>query len=91
MDTNTEITVLSTIDKRRAALAKARAAKKESGAGLTRKNTTEQWKENKTSLRLSINAKCFDCSNYQKEEVTNCSVRNCPLWLVRPFQKGTEQ
>ena len=53
------------------------------------KNKTpfEKWKENKKSLRLSINAFCFECIGEIKPEITNCTATDCPLWHVRPYQK----
>ncbi len=43
-------------------------------------------KENPKSLRMAINAKCFDCCCYQKPEVRYCTAVNCPLYNVRPWQ-----
>ena len=39
------------------------------------------------SLRAAINAKCLDCSNYQKQEINQCTVKNCPLYKYRPYQR----
>lgn len=36
----------------------------------------------------AVKAKCIDCSNFQKEEVTNCAAIQCPLWNFRPYQKN---
>lgn len=38
----------------------------------------------------AIRAKCYDCSNWQREEVAECKVTTCPLHPWRPFQKGTD-
>jgi len=65
----------------------ARAAKAQAGIKLTKRNVVEIWSEDKLSLRKSINAKCFDCSGSQIEEVKQCTVKSCPLWLVRPYQE----
>lgn len=65
----------------------ARVAKAQAGIKLTKRTPIQIWEEDKLSLRKSINAKCFDCSNRQTEEVKNCSVTSCPLWLVRPYQE----
>ena len=56
------------------------------------RNHKEKWEENKSSLRLSINAMCFDCFGGEvgdnvREEIKNCSARSCPLWNVRPHKK----
>ena len=81
-----EIIVNSTIKKRSEALKKARAIRKENQGNYKRQDKMEKWQKNKTSLRASIDAKCYDCSNYQKEEVRHCTVTSCPLWYVRPWQ-----
>ena len=39
-----------------------------------------------SSLRLAINAKCYDCTGFQKKEVKNCEMSDCPLHAVRPYQ-----
>lgn len=51
------------------------------------RNPTEQWEDNPTSLRKSINAYCYDCSGFSINEVRLCTVKKCPLWKVRPYQK----
>ena len=41
----------------------------------------------KTGGRMNaIKAKCLDCSNWQREEITHCRVVTCPLHPWRPFQ-----
>jgi hypothetical protein len=52
-----------------------------------KKNPTEKWKENKTSLRKSINAFCYECICGDISEIINCTAINCPLYKVRPYQK----
>ena len=46
-------------------------------------------KENKKSMRLAINAMCFDCmgraSTYVKD-VRECTAPNCPIYHFRPFK-----
>jgi hypothetical protein len=86
MTVSNETVVLSTLEKRKAALAKARAIKKENPDLIHRTTVIKIWELDKSSLRKSINAKCFDCSNHQKEEVANCTVKTCPLWEVRPWK-----
>ena len=51
------------------------------------KNPVEKWEENKTSLRLSINAFCYQCIGEVKEEIRNCTAYDCPLFVVRPYQR----
>lgn len=65
----------------------ARAAKAQAGIKLTKRTPIQTWEEDKLSLRKSINAKCFDCSCGQTEEVKLCQVKTCPLWFVRPYQE----
>ena len=50
------------------------------------RNPTEQWEDNPTSLRKSINAYCYDCSGFNINEVRLCTVKKCPLWKIRPYQ-----
>jgi len=42
------------------------------------------------SLRKAVNAKCLDCTNYQRIEIRECPVIDCPLWSHRPYQNGRE-
>jgi hypothetical protein len=81
-------------NKAREALDRARVLAKQENRKLLRRSKIEVWQNDKLSLRKSVDAKCFDCSNYQIEEVKYCTVTNCPLWHVRPFQdkkRGTDQ
>jgi hypothetical protein len=45
---------------------------------------------NRNSKAAAIKAKCLDCCCYQRKEVELCTVVACPLWHVRPYQKGEE-
>ena len=65
-------------------LAKIRGLQKE---GYTQKNPMEKHLANPKSLRLAVNARCWDCSAEQKLEVKLCPCTNCPLYSVRPYQK----
>ena len=40
----------------------------------------------KVSALKAIKAKCITCSNFQREEITCCTVQACPLWEYRPYQ-----
>lgn len=42
-----------------------------------------------TSYRKALNAKCLECSNFQINEVRECMVYTCPLWMYRPYQKDS--
>lgn len=45
-------------------------------------------KMEKGSLKAAVKLKCLDCSDWQMKEVRNCKVTGCPLFPVRPYQKG---
>jgi hypothetical protein len=78
-------------DEMSAALEKARQAReamKAQGVEIERLNPIEKAVKNPKSLRLAINAKCWDCSCGQRAEIAGCECKNCPLWTVRPYQKG---
>ena len=47
----------------------------------------EKAKQNPKSLRAAINGKCYDCVCFMKREVTFCTAKDCPLWLLRPWQR----
>ena len=79
------------------ALEKARATRKaniqaalEAGIEIKRRNPREIWEEDKTSIRKSVNAKCFDCNGEElyKNRTRYCQMFDCPLWNVRPYSKG---
>lgn len=58
---------------------------------IKRKNAIEKAKENPTSLRKAINAKCFDCmcgscNHGITRLIRECNVSGCPLHPVRPYQ-----
>jgi len=38
------------------------------------------------SRAAAIKAKCLDCTNFQRVEITNCPVDTCPLWLYRGYR-----
>ena len=42
--------------------------------------------QNPKSLRFAINAMCYDCCCEQKFEVKYCTVSDCPLHHLRPWQ-----
>jgi len=44
-------------------------------------------KKAKTPLE-AIRLKCKECSNGQKDEITNCPIKDCPLY---PFRVELEQ
>jgi hypothetical protein len=79
---STEVYVKSPIEKAQQALREARAK----GEG-RRKCPIVKSTENPKSLRLAINAKCWDCCLEQINEIRFCGATGCPLWKVRPYQK----
>ena len=42
----------------------------------------------KATPRNAIKAFCIECQGYQRKEVTNCKVIDCPLNLYRPYRKA---
>lgn len=34
----------------------------------------------------ALKSKCLDCCCFQRAEITNCTVIDCPLWPHRPYQ-----
>jgi hypothetical protein len=40
------------------------------------------------SPRAAIRAQCLACSNFQRDEITACTVVLCALWSYRPFQSA---
>ena len=77
-------------------LAKARkrlAEIKASGQTIERLDPIEKAKRNPGSLRLAINAKCWDCAGagadgigFTKTTIRECRVNRCPLHSQRPYQ-----
>lgn len=40
------------------------------------------------SLKARVKLMCLDCTNWQKSEVAECSIRTCPMWDVRPYKRN---
>ena len=40
----------------------------------------------KGSMKAAIALKCIDCCGGQKKEVALCTIKNCSLWMFRPYQ-----
>jgi len=34
-----------------------------------------------------MKAKCMECSSFNRDEITNCTVKSCPLYNIRPFRR----
>jgi hypothetical protein len=43
------------------------------------------------SRRAAINAKCLDCTCYQRLEIRSCAVTGCPLYPYRPYKAAIAQ
>jgi len=41
------------------------------------------------SLRAAVNSACRECVVWKIKEVRHCTNRLCPLYMVRPYQKGS--
>jgi hypothetical protein len=39
------------------------------------------------SKASAIKAKCIECCNLDKAEVSRCNISGCPLWRYRPYQR----
>ncbi len=56
-----------------------------------RLNPLEKLAAHPTSLRASINAKCYQCEGEDadpkvRHRIGSCLVTSCGLWAVRPYQ-----
>lgn len=53
-------------------------------------NPRERWEKKPTSLRVSVNAKCYECCGEEGyiRRIRYCQIFDCPLWYVRPYSKG---
>lgn len=60
--------------------------RREAGIPVVRLDPIEKSAANPKSLRLAINAKCWDCCCAQREEIRKCTMVKCPLYAVRPYQ-----
>jgi hypothetical protein len=86
----------SVMEKGQAALAEWRKekayAEKKGGKFL------EAWKEEqalkkaqkKTTPMMAIKNFCIACVD-TRTDITNCTAKQCPLWIYRPYQKENEE
>ena len=49
-------------------------------------NPTEKASARPKSLRMAINAKCWECCGYSRNEVKHCGITDCSLHGLRPWQ-----
>lgn len=74
----------------------ARLLKLAAGETIERLNPAEKARRNPNSLRLAINAKCFDCVGGANADagfrrcIRECPSTKCALHTVRPFQRADE-
>lgn len=73
----------------------ARIKRKErqaAGEVFTKKTPVEKLQKNPRSLRLAINAMCWECQGGGGDPKVNHRIKNCevgkicPLYFVRPYQ-----
>lgn len=43
------------------------------------------------SVKALVKLKCLDCANWQTTEVKNCQCLDCPLLIIRPYQKSISE
>ena len=70
---------------------KKRQLMKEAGEKVVYRSPQEKWEDNPTSLRASINAKCYDCvggdsDTNHRTKIKECDIETCSLWLVRGWK-----
>ena len=55
---------------------------------VVRLNPIEKAKNNPKSLRLAIDAQCFDCMGRtgSTSDIRECTAKDCPLYKVRPYR-----
>lgn len=55
---------------------------------VVRLNPIEKAKNNPKSLRLAIDAQCFDCMGRtgSTSDIRECTAKDCPLYPVRPYK-----
>lgn len=74
-------------EKAQAALAAHREKVKSGEIVVVQKTPMQKHLENPTSLRLAINAQCYDCMGQgAPTEIRNCTAKNCHLYPVRPYR-----
>ena len=47
-------------------------------------------RQKKTTPMQAIKQFCLSCVGDIRAEVTNCTARQCPLYIYRPYQKGDD-
>jgi hypothetical protein len=72
-----------------------RAWREAGGVTGPRQDPIQKLAANPTSLRLAINAKCWDCQGGDADpnprgRIGTCECLTCPLHAVRPYQRRDE-
>ena len=74
-------------EKAQAALAAHREKVKSGEIVVVQKTPMQKHLESPTSLRLAINANCYQCfGNGTPTEIRNCTATTCALYPVRPYK-----
>lgn len=73
---------------------KAIAERAAAGIVTERLDPIERARRNPTSIRMAVNAKCWDCQGgdddpHPRWRIGNCTTPACPLYPHRPYQKHT--
>jgi hypothetical protein len=53
----------------------------------TAKGIEERTETRELTARKAIQFHCLDCSGGFSQEVSNCVISTCPLYVFRPYQK----
>ena len=46
---------------------------------------------NGQSRSAAVKAFCLMCVGFQRNHITNCTAKSCPLYEFRPYQSGAEE
>ena len=70
---------------------KKRQQMKDAGEKVVYRTPHEKWELNPTSLRTSINAKCYDCvggdsDTNHRTKIKECDIETFSLWLIRGWK-----
>jgi hypothetical protein len=41
----------------------------------------------KASPRVCVKVMCLECRGYERADIKSCRSAQCPLWLLRPYQR----
>jgi len=71
---------------------KKRVEMAEQGIKVVVRDWIEKAAKNPASLRMAVNAMCWDCVGAgadanPRQAIRDCEIKKCPLWNVRPYQE----